>query len=363
MGLEKEKKDAEIQNFKRQLRWQQFIISQLYEALSSRLSVSPDTSREEIFERVAVAAKDGRMTADQVSRAERAVESYMRRRDNIRAVRDEYSEDDELFEYVTDRPPAGDIHVLVRPTTIMFRCSKKEDYARIYHLEKESIEAEEVERADKSGGVSISKGPPRLKGAVTAEKITDDNESEQKSIQTHEAEHAIQKLLRDHIYPDVTSEEEIPYITDLTCAKTVADIKEAAEKWLNHWLAIKSRSMKEEVLAFMKEDNNYDTDGLYELLTKTQDNGGLYWPSLEEREQVLSKMKGFLRGDDTFLSKAQTKIHEQMHTTMTKLDERIQKGLEAYQKLRSFGYSDKKISFMLMTEPLKKWPKTSKRMT
>jgi len=358
--LPTEEKESAIESYKRNHNWQQFVIANLYDEIAKELAVNPDTPKERLFTKVESAAKDGNLTESHIRNAEQALDAYYKRFNNIKELSKKYEDDEELFAHVTGSEAEGKIDAIIRPTTIIFRCFRKEDYAKIFHLEKQDISDEEVKKAAKSGGVSVSGGPAGLHGAITAEKAHGEIDTKSKQTQMHETEHAIQKMLDWYVYPDNSY-----FLTiDLSEADTIKKVGKEANKQLHERITlVKYTSMKNEIIAYMKGSQKEDIDAVYEILTKSPEDGGLYWPSLDEQEDIISQLTATLHGDDAFRQRAKTEIHEQMHEVLESFEDTIREALKAYKTLQEFGYSDRKISMMLMAKPLDEWQRVAERMT
>jgi len=52
-----------------------------------------------------------------------------------------------------------------------------------------------------------------------------------------------------------------------------------------------------------------------------------------------------------------------MHEVLESFEDTIREALKAYKTLQEFGYSDGKISMMLMAKPLDEWQRVAERMT
>lgn len=356
-----EQKEVALERFKRLHRWQQFVLSKLYEDISSELSANPDTSKEIILNRIDKVAKDGRFTRKQIKAARSGVDAYYRRRKNLNEVLESHPNADSLFEYVTNRKPKGDVEVKIDGVTIYFRCFNDEDYARIYNTKfsESELSQEEIAQADKTGGVSVHGGPDKISGAITAEKASKD--SLNSYIFNHEREHAIQRLIKGYINFEFGGGFEP---VNLSEASSIKEVRKKTRKYLHQtWLPGIEEKMKDEIIAYLKGSNEGVKETKLKLM-KAPEEGGLYWPSEENIERRRSTLRLSFFDHNLDGKKINKVIDDELDKALDNhLENIIVEGIAAFRSMQSYGYSDRQISSMLMSKPLSKWMKVAERMT
>lgn len=367
--LPREKQRQALEEYKEKLSYQKEGLAFMQSDLKMRLSAHPDTPADELMEVVDLWGKMYGFTVEQKIIVQKILDGYKEKHEAIYALTKKYGpqDDAELFKDVFGTPPKGNVEVIEGSVTLCFRCHNLEDYALIYYqkFSGSELSAEEKERANLSGGVSISSAPPQhpeLAGTIIAEKAMGRAFGrESQSIVVHEEQHALNRLFKEVRVRENTFEK----------MKRATTEEEQKNFLLGYFRYMRAESgegrAKDEILAYL-EQGGRSAEEIFKILTKPEKTGGLYdyfeikrGPNNTSTKQSLP---GFVldvlnkKGDAQFVKMvkgAAEKVFEDEYKEL------IKTGLAAYSVLVNAGYTKEQALAVLMKKPLSRWGKEASR--
>ncbi|MFQ5662179.1 MAG: hypothetical protein ACE5F2_02935, partial [Candidatus Paceibacteria bacterium] len=342
-----------IDRYKEQLLNQKKEIAEIQISFEKEIRNNPDISFEDLMSSLYMRAPKARLTSSQIDIFRSGLRSYALAHQDIELYRQEYPDDDKLFEACFGRLPKGEMEIIKGPMTFYFRCHNIEDYALIHSGKldsEERLNEHDVTSANMSGGVKTSKSLlPYFKGVVIAENSF--GRSVNKKTYIHEEQHAIHQLFEDE-----------RAMQDIFMSGLEKSSAKEQEKVLTSSLRRKREDFesraKNEILAYFKDGT--DTEQIKQILSKDKKYGGLYdyfkdWYSRDGAKEANELIDSGLNKDlvdETFVN---------VFITEYRIDI-IHPAVEAMQTLSDKGLAKEEIINLLINEPLSKWPKVVKRM-
>lgn len=348
-SLPKEKRREKLQEFKEKLAYQKEGLARTQEELTDTIRENPDISWPDLYGKaVNLLVKYGADTKENQNKVKEILSRYWWRHIAIKEARKEFPDENQLFEAVFGRPPRGKIEVIEGPVTLYFRCYNIKDYALISQqtfLEHRAPSWSEKRASRMEGGVSVGTSLiPNLQGTIIAERAEGEFSNNGKNIYIHEEQHAIKRLFEERpirIIRPHEKEADVPLVDW---------IRKSRER-------LAELSVKDEILAFMKEDR-WNANDIFNFLIKPGKNGGLYdYLSSEKTEIISIHSKGMNLDEKKKLIETVKRVFE------TEYHDLIRNGIRSFQDLIDFGYSIEQTVALLNAEPLSKWPKVVKRLT
>jgi len=343
----KEEKKQKLQEFKEKLAYQKEGLARTQEELTNTIRENPDIIWKELYGKALdLLIKYGADTEENTLKTEKVLARYWWRHKHIKEAREQFPDENLLFEAVFGQLPRGKIEIMEGPITLYFRCHNLKDYALISKqtfLKNRGPSFSERKSAKAEGGVSISTSlVPDLQGTIIAERARSKFNDNQKKIYTHEEQHAIKRLFNERP------------VREMTSYKTGGSLVE----WLRGGRELLAElSVKDEILAYMKE-GRWDANDVFNILTKSGKKGGLYDYLTKEKSEIMAiHSKGKSRDEKKELIKTVKQIFE---TEYYKL---IKDGIRSFQDLTDNGYTKEQTIALLNVEPLSKWSKVVKRLT
>ncbi len=365
-------KQDRLENFKEELSKQQSGIAQLQIEILKTIRKKDNFDAKDLMPIVDKTAPEFRLNPKQIYFFKNLIDECVKKHKTVKNISEKYPKDEALFENLFGEPPIGDIDVIEGPVTLYFSCQNPEDYARIYSYElrnnkliTEKEKTEEIEKANKSGGVKIYYEDEALRDCIIAGNAERHSPTFSREVQKHEEQHALNTLINEK-----SLEAGAEYEIDL--AKNHTQTKEACEKYLKCRRKKIDLNIKNEILAYYREkrepiDDNPDNPRyikIFKILTQEEKDGGLYdfyhnpdyaisreIPSnilnnLKTKgvsSQEIDEIRAKLFSDESY----QTKVINYLHSI---------KDLEAK------GYSQGEIIHLLNTDHPDQWPKIAKRI-
>ena len=347
-SLPKEERKEKLHEFKEKLAYQKEGLSRTQEELTNTIRENPDISWPELYVKaVDLLIKYGADTEENKIKVENILGRYYWQHKAIKESREKFPDDDKLFEAVFGRLPGGKIEIIEGPVTLYFRCHNLKDYALISKqtfLEHRDPSWPEKMVARMESGVSIETSLiPDLQGTIIAERALGEFGDNEKNIYIHEEQHAIKRLFDERPVGRIRPHEKE---TDIPLVEWFRRSRER----------IAELRVKDEILAYMKE-GRWDADGIFNILIKSGENGGLYDYLADEKREIIAIHSKNKSPDE---KKALTQTVQQVFET--EYHELIKDGIRSFQDLTDYGYSIEQTVALLNAEPLSKWPKVVRRL-
>ncbi len=291
-----------------------------------------------------------------------------------KASRD-FPEASDMYEHLFLKRPVGEVEIFKGPISLYVRCHNLGDYAWIYNqsFSNASIDSlppltqEEVDKANRSGGVSISGcAVPDLRGAIIVEKaLGRPFDADAMSVMVHEEEHVIRRIINsswkstrptkgmsNKFYNDLM---KYGYGTDAFLENAP---EEVIRKFIKHQIkrSIEQNYLRgaDEVLAYFKDGQHSFPDILVNLKIP-ESKGGLYDYFSETAEDVVKYMLVGTSVNKTLIldecEKARQEYHELLSNAVAALDFFHKK--TGFTKNETIAFFDK--------IPLEKWYKSALR--
>ena len=345
--IPKEERKQKLQEFKEKLAYQKEGLARTQEELTKTIRENPDITWSELNGKyLDLLIKYGADTEENITKTEKILARYWWKHKSIKKAREQFADDNKLFEAMFGRFPRGKIEVIEGPVTLYFRCHNIKDYALISgqtFLYNRDPSWSERKAARAQGGVSISSSLiPNLQGTIIAERAKGNFGNFQKSTYIHEEQHAIKRLF-----------DERP-IKKLRIYETGTSL---AEQFRIKRERMAELQVKDEILAYMKE-GPWNPKQVFNFLTTSGKNGGLYDYLAEDKKELIALHSKNKSSDE------KKKIIETVKQVFeTEYRELIRNGIRSFQDLIDNGYTTEQTVALLNAEPLAKWPKVVRRLT
>jgi hypothetical protein len=355
--LPKEQRAEALLRFKARLAYNKEGLARLQEDLIQKIKANPDLPRHDLRASIETLAKEYGLTFSQKQAARLFLNSYGERHANIRAVREQYTDDGELYQALFKRAPKGNVKIKEGPITLYVRCANQEDYAWIHSqsfLAGREMGEKEISTANMSGGVSISHSMiPDLAGAITAENSSHISPGYSSVIMEHEEQHAMKKIFGRRVW-------ESEKFGTLWKAKNEEEFRRGLRQLLRREREVRADDhARDEIIAYFKEGRS--AEQIFANLAQPESAGGLYdYIAATERES-----------EDYFQAVAATsKINvmpiikeEQKRTWDNEYKRLIMETVGIPKALREKGYSTEEVIALLIHEPLSRWTRVVERLS
>lgn len=365
---EKEEKPERLQEFKEKFAYQKEGIARVQELLIGMIRDNPDMPLEELETFVNQAAPEYGLSNEQKKVVCSVLKAYTEKHKAVDEIRSKYPNDNDLFEALFGRPPQGKVEIIEGPMTLYIRAHDERDYAYIYSrafIEKRDLENEDIEVANLTGGVSISEAFIKgLEGTIIAEKAKGKPfRGSARGTYVHEEQHAINRLFKETFRGAIFGYK-------LARAKTNSEREPILARYLRGKRQYYDSWVKDEIIAFLK-CGNYTGKETYAVLTRPEENGGLYDYSKDKDDEIVKETFNYImkakeaKGiqetmkDLSWLSLIERIVKEVYGTEYHRL---IAEGIAVFERLRKEGYSMEQTIALLINEPLSKWAKVARRI-
>ncbi|MBI4114532.1 MAG: hypothetical protein HY445_01665 [Candidatus Niyogibacteria bacterium] len=361
-----------LKEFKEKLAYQKIGLAVMQEKIVEEIRSHPDESSQTLSQYAQAFEKQYGFTSDQIELIEQMIETYASAHQQVKDVRKKFPNDSDLFQAMFKVQPKGNIEVIEGPLTLYFRCHDLEDYTIIYSgvwRRSRGITDLDIQEANSTGGVSIGRVPVNGQSCfVIAEKAEGQSFQDAQSILAHEEQHAIKQLFDDNEFDFDQSRPQWAKMIE-----AVENNDEDREFWIKQCLRddrhFLERYAKDEILAFMKQENNFDSDypqlvnqGIYNVLTRPVSRGGIYdyfgdprFGDIKNRniDAVVRGVGEELRPEVERMAK---EVFESEYHAI------IKNSLDAYMTLKEKGFTLEQITAILLKEPLSKWQRVVDRI-
>lgn len=357
------KKDR-LEQFEKELASQKEGLAILRERMVASIREHPDTPLAELKRQADEIAAPYRITDYPRRETYRALSAYEKKHRAVENLKARCREDAQMAYALLFREcPEGAMDIHYGPMTVFLRCKNLKDYAWIFsglyneapQKTKRNLTPELIERANKSGGLTVRlRSLGDLSGCVIVEKATegDDQEHIQKVL-AHEEAHAIEFLF--------TMQEEEGRLTKkmLDQAQTPQEKKHLLQKFFLKVRRDHDPHVKNEIFAYFTDGRK--ADEIKTLLTKKEDEGGLYDYFTQARENLAPSLaREFGESYRSMIDEIVNEIFDLTQDTGAYY-RYISNKISVFQKLLDHGYSVERAKGFLEYEPMWKWEKAVKR--
>ncbi|PIW97469.1 hypothetical protein COZ81_02360 [Candidatus Jorgensenbacteria bacterium CG_4_8_14_3_um_filter_38_10] len=362
----KEEQPERLREFKEKLTYQKKGLALIQEKIIQKIKENPDAPLGQLYEWVRDLGPKYGLTNEQKEISRKLLQTYVDKHAKVRSIREQYSDDKELFKALFGQEPKGDIKVVESPVTLYFRCQDPLDYTYLHShsfQKSKDVTNEELKAAERSAGVTLGSClVPGLERAITAENsffVLSDYDSEQ--VFKHEEQHTIKQLFKDKL-----RESELLCQERELWAKFYQAIQNNDERLatLKSYLRVRRQIIsdekaKDEILAYLKEKRMTMTK-IAEYLTIPKEKGGYYDYLISDKQRFISwfaeNYSDEFKKFKSTIEKAVEEVYGEEYQNL------IRKSVMALQSLRETGYSKEAIIALLIQEPLSGWEKVVKRL-
>lgn len=324
-------------------------LAEVQAEIIGRVRKEPGVAKEELRAMFEDAAEKGRFSGEQRKIGDAALDILDERRAIIRAVREKYPDDTELYKAVFGQTPFGSMKVSAGPVALDFYCSNRVDLVRTAYFDQERLVV--FQQLIKNvfmgtlGGVAIYKTPriPELKNMIIARRDVGDRHFG--NIAVHEEQHMFRELL---LAATERVSEEAEHPTDSPRKALLKECIANIEMKMENELLALMKGDARRVDAFLAQSNyfhrfiNVETTSLKqqaaELPVETKDG-----PSRADLEHVIDVLES---------REYQSELWNKTMNAHT-----------AYARMRNIGkWPEEKIAALFGLEPLGQWPKLEQRI-
>lgn len=147
-----------IAAFRAELENQERVLADLTQELEDTISKNPDISLEELWDKVAKAAPEGRFNSRILDRLYNVVDGYVVRHSIVEHYRQTYPDDRKLIQQALGFVPEGEVEVIATPISFVFAFKGNRDYAAAVHERPhEHLTGNMRERANLTGGYALQR--------------------------------------------------------------------------------------------------------------------------------------------------------------------------------------------------------------
>lgn len=343
-------KERMLNEYKSELMKQKEGIAKLQLDLRKKIEKEPDSSAEELMEKVNLRAPELRLAENQKKFFKDFLDTYEKKHELIKETREKYPNDKKLFEECFGFKPKGKVKVLQGPMSFYFKCSNPEDFSEIfYQKSKGSMDEnmmEIVENKVKGVAPHFSK-IESLKENVILENSNIVPKEKSKLTRKHEEQHVWYDCLRKERaefglrlglvekqwYAGEKEEALVTYLRDLREEMTEDTTK-------NETLA---RLINNEELAYIRSALMGQH---YHILEKFG----------EELEERIKKLKLEEVYNKQLLAEATEEVFKNEYEDI------VDGGLKSLYDLKKMGMDNDKIIELLVPEHMEQWPNIVRRL-
>lgn len=372
---------------------------ELIEKVRSNPEISIDELTEELTKTGEQLGFNETVSGDETYEfTKRTLEDYIRKHTAVREARSKYQNDQELFKYLFNKEPVGQIKIIEGPMMLYICCEKIEDYAHAEgssYLTQDEGNKEQTDSYKDSAGTFLGDSIHEdLAGCLCLENssLRDFEDSPDKNTYTHEEQHAFYDMIWRNFHDDLSNEGEI------VAAETLEEKRLAIQRKLRDIRELEADdSAKDEILAFMKEhyehpqstteevreaykrywsgynkvskiielikyfqghhkDNRYGGK-VYEHLTASEKDGGIYDYLADQIKLSTEELKSLMKPEDYPL------IDEMVEKVFVKeYKQLLMTGIQSFITLKHNGYSVDEVIAILQSYSLRDWNKIPARV-
>lgn len=351
---ERREKLAEI---KQKLSRQTEGLAQVQTNIFSAIRKNPDASYDDLHSAMIQQGAAYGMNDRQREIGDDVLKKYVAKHEQIRGLRNQYSDDRELFKAFFGRPPKGDVTVVDGPMSFYFKCQDVNDFALIRSqsfIEGREPTAGEVAEAAHYGGLAgVSTLIPGINGSVMAEnsshEVFQKSPDQSDTVRTHEEQHVMNHLFAEQF------DESRDVIGRFHEANTQGEKEVAVEDYLRYFQQKAEEESRDEILAYFKDGRSLDE--ILTTLALKKDEGGGYDFLVEDR--TMGEYNVAVLFGEEFQSFARSKAKKMYDTEYR---DHLKTALQSVERLTKAGYDRDKAIALLVHEPLSRWDKVTGRL-
>lgn len=351
---ERREKLAEI---KQKLSVQTEGLAQVQANIFSTIRNNPDASYDDLRSAMIQQGAVYGMNERQREIGDDVLKKYIAKHEQVRGLRNQYSDDRELFKALFGRSPKGEVEVVDGPMTFYFKCRDVNDFALIRSqsfIEGREPTAGEVAAAAHYGGLAgVSTLIPGINGSVMAEnsshEVFQKSPGQSDTVRTHEEQHVMNHLFAEQF------DEARDVIGRFHEAKTQGEKEVAVEDYLRYFQQKAEEESRDEILAYFKDGRSLDE--ILTTLSLKKDEGGGYDFLVEDR--AMGEYNVAVLFGEEFQSFARSKASKMYDAEYR---DHLKTALQSVERLTKSGYDRDKAIALLVHEPLSRWDKVTGRL-
>ena len=335
LSFPKEERREKHREFKEKLSFQREGLIKIQVELIEMIRDNPDIPSSLLQKKMESLVSQYGIDEQRKSIIEKALKSYVKRRSSLNKLCREYPSDKDLFEFLFDKYPEGEIEIVKDPISLYIKCFDKKDYQTIFFDGEDDETSNREKLLDNSLGVSVD--VDENIGKVNAENTEIVQKEPEplvlsKSIRKHEEQHAINKLFSE-AFPFLQIEGD-------TLLSRVRNERISLDE-----------STKDEILAYYKEGE--PAINIKNTFFSPSKESMLSFTSEKMKNAIKSLKKEGYFGED--VNRCAQKTFNEEYPAL------VDSCFEALQSAENSGYTHDEIIALLTYEPLSRWNKVIRR--
>lgn len=352
------KRQQSLEKMYEDLKLKNLGLIKLEKELVSKLAANRDVSLDDLTPIINNYAHVHNFSQKEVELATSITQEALNKRELIHKAREQYPNDNDLFEAIFGKGPSGKIEIVERPFIFLVRCYNLEDYIGIHRGSEKYSESVRDMVAGTSAVVSEDPKLPGLEKLIVIENMNSKSYTEA-HILVHEERHALNSILGDTFFEKLPAKEGVyselkQYLEGQKSLDHFdANYREVVD---NHLMLIRKFSetrLKDELVAYTAEG---DENAGYGDLSLRANEGGIYDYCVKDIDYLKSIFPTILAGDLSWEFSEINKIFVSEFSLLR------QNAWSAGLILKDFGYSNNEAAAFLAKIPLNEWFKNVKRL-
>ncbi|MFZ2886275.1 MAG: hypothetical protein WA021_00470 [Minisyncoccia bacterium] len=383
---------AALKIWKEKYRAQKEGLAHLQSSMIAAIRQNPDITTDELFKMVGEQGETFEMSANQYILAMRLVGLYVARRRQLREIRENYTDDRDLFAAITGQPPNGEITIETHPIQFHILCNTLHDFAllsKAHERKQQNVIFKDLYRVRSNLGQTIKQTHIEgLDGAVTsvnlsrAGRILGGFKANPERTRKHEEQHVLanffQPLIDDYNFrasiemrealkksPSLLSREKVKRYVDpdyhaAARASTAIDKRESTSA--SHEVATRYlRELIKKLLDTLAQDEilaqfagGRDKKYIQSVLDISLWGGGTYTFDTKVLNYIMEERTAQNRMSVTDRQYKRA-LNAAKSGTRKMYRSLVRDGVDALFELQRRGYSDSNIIGILLPEPLQRW--------
>jgi hypothetical protein len=349
--LPKEEKKEALERFKEEYADQRVGILRLHNEIQYKIEDNPDISREDLDEMIYERAEELKLAPQQFGKIENVLDNYGSVHSYVKQMREQYPDDDDLFEAAFGVRPVGKIRVKEGPVTLHFVCADLRDYGKALGIDKDyKVYSETKNEAARYIRQGITAENREMWGSLKEMVFKREPDMEPYSA-VHEEGHQVAQLF-------LKTRAELTFQFDETALKA-AETDEEAQAILNRVFRnaanVFTQMTREEIIIdllaqgkkdFFEKKNVMRMMAYYANLVGTQNE-----VTANTFEDHLDWGPGFRK-----------MLEEAKESSEQKHYETVAAGIKAIKDLLSGGFNEKEAVNLFTPEPIENWFKLAQRI-
>lgn len=329
-------KSSDTERIVTQEQLQQETFGKLYGDLLTTFAETPGITKEELMRKIGEYTKEHKLAGPNLGRAVGMANRFCQTRDLVRSVREQYPDDRVLFEHTFGFSPQGEVKVIMGTIDIAFYIPNIDDRAKAH---TGNAQREDRTARTAAGAVLNRVHDSSLNGLVIALEYNDTPD-----VLDHERQHVVNnQLLRIKELKD-SNNETLDTMSEKI--KSGENPETAVSSYLDSLRATRLRHASDEIIAFFAGGTRVDQ--MKQTLTQHNTTYG-------------ERFRGISANIENLIVKEAGETHRPYITEQgnKKLgegyDQSIRDCVDAFQTLRSNGYSQEQAVGFLATLPPQDW--------